>query len=194
MSGSHRGQAGVERLLAFIVVVTAVLVVVPALFGMAGVDIRNSSLGGAEEAADEEVPEGSLLVLSSAGAEINDDRTSIGVVELVVTTSGEPVDLEDLTIIWDDEYQLTPSRMSAGDASFAIETVRDNRTLADSGDRAFLRIDLGTDDVEDLQRFGDRLQPGDTVTVTLRTGAGVETRETLSVPNPLPAGSVVRLR
>lgn len=196
MAGNRRGETDLQKLLAFIVGVTAVLVVVPAAFGLAGVDIRDGSVGTGDGAptldADEEPEDGALLVLSAFGTEINADRTTVGVVELVVTPADDTVELDDVTVTWDgaDRYELTPTHVGAGDASFGVQTTSGESSLQ-PGERAFIRFDLGTDDLG-VQRFGDRLEPGDTVTVTVTTGDGAETTETVTVPNPLPPGSAVR--
>lgn len=195
MTGRSRGETDLQTLLAFIVGVAVVLAVVPAAFGLAGIDVRDASFGSDDAPASdagEELDDGALLVLSSFGTEINEDRTSVGVVELVVTPSDDTVEMDDVTVTWDgaDRYELTPTHVGAGDASFGVETTSGESELQ-PGDRAFLRFDLGSDDL-DVQRFGDRLEPGDTVTVTVTTGDGAETTETVTVPDPLPPGSAVR--
>lgn len=192
----NRGQSELETLLVFIVGITVVLAVVPAALGLAGIDIRDASVGGTDTAPGgdgSDLEEGALTILSSHGGEINDDRSSIGTVELLVAPSSEAVDLDDVTVTWDgeDRFELTPTHVGAGDASFGTETTHGD-ALLEEGDRGFLRFDLGSDDLGDVQRFGDRLEPGDTVTVTVTTGDGAETRETVTVPDPLPPGAAVR--
>lgn len=190
-----RGQSDIQTLLVFIVGVTLVLAVVPAALGLAGMDVRDGPFGDDSSTPDEdeELDDGALLVLSNVGSGIDDDRTSVGVVELVVAPLGGAVEMDNVTVTWDgaDSYELTPSNVGTGDASFTIETTSGESELT-SGDRAVLRFDLGTDDL-DTQRFGDRLEPGDAVTVTITTGDGVETTESFTVPDPLPPGNDIRL-
>lgn len=192
----NRGQSGLEKLLVFIVGITVVLAVVPAALGLAGIDIRDTSVGGTDTVPggdDSDLEAGALTMLSSHGGEINDDRSSIGTVELLVAPSSEAVDLDDITVTWNggDRFELTPTHVGAGDASFGTETTHGDTHL-EVGDKGFLRFDLGSDDLGDVQRFGDRLEPGDTVTVTVTTGDGAETRESFTVPDPLPPGTAVR--
>lgn len=184
-----RSQTEVDRLLSFIAVVVVVLIVVPAAFGVAGVDIRDGTLLADDTDAE---PEG-VRILSGIGTDITDDRSSLGVVELVVTTGGEStVDLTEATVTWDGDqrYELTPADVAVGQGSFSIEG---DAVLGEATDRAILRFDLGTDDVSDLNRFGERLEPGETVQVSVVTGDGSRTSRTLRVPDPLPSGAGVSL-
>jgi hypothetical protein len=187
MTDCSRGQADIWRLLAVILGVTIVLAVAPAALGFAGIDVREDS--SEDDPRDED---GSLLVVSSVGTDIDDNRTSLGVVELLVTPAGGSVDIDTVTVTWNgtDGPELTPVGVDAGDASFGVELPRGER-IVEPGEQALLRVDLGTDDIDDVQQFGERLEPGDTVTVTVRTDAGMETTETFTVPDPLPSGTAV---
>jgi archaellin len=193
MTDAGRGQADIARLLAFILGVTALLVVVPFVLGLAGIDIRDGSVGNSG-VADDELEDGSLIVLSTHGTEINDERTSVGVVEVLVAASGEDVNLDDVTVTWRgaDTYELAPDYIGTADASFGVETFQEGTTLGADGEKAVFRFDLGSADVDNAQRFGDRLEPGDTVTIRVTTGQGAETSTTVRVPDPLPPGSAVR--
>ncbi|SDJ25156.1 hypothetical protein SAMN05216226_101327 [Halovenus aranensis] len=189
-----RGQSDVQKLLAFIIGITVLLAVLPAAFGVAGVDIRDASLRDDRTTAESERPDGGLLVLSSYGSAINDDRTSVGTVELLVTPATESVNVSDVTVTWDgsDRYTLAPPQVGAGDASFGVDPLEGGAELQ-PGERLVLQFDRGTDDLDGVQYFGDRLTPGETVTLTITTGTGAETTTTVRVPDPLPPGVAVRL-
>jgi len=194
MTDAGRGQADIARLLAFIVGVTALLVAVPFVLGLAGIDIRDSSVGSPGSSVDDELEEGSLIILSTHGTEINDERTAIGVVEVLVAASGEDVNLDDVTVTWrgTDTYELAPAYVGNADASFGVRTFEEGTTLDASGEKAVFRFDLGTGDLDAPQRFSDRLEPGDEVAIRVTTGQGAETTTTVTVPDPLPPGSAVR--
>jgi archaellin len=193
MTGGGRGQNDIPRLLGFILAITALLVVVPFVFGVAGIDIRDSSVGDTGDSDSGELEDGSLVILSTFGTSVNDDRTTVGVVEVLVAASGEDVVLDDVTVTWDggDRYELAPAFVGSADSSFGVETFRGETTLA-PGEKAMLRFDVETDDIDDVPEFGDRLEPGDTLTIRITTGQGAETTTTVTVPNPLPEGTAVR--
>lgn len=190
---SDSGQASVDRLLGFIVVVVAVLVVVPTAFGFAGVDLKNASLGNGDDSGPADGP---IVVLATYGTAIDDQRTSVGAVEVLVTTGGPEVDMSQVTVSWENggSYELTPAGTDVGDASYALSVLDGEQVLQESGDRALLRFDPGTDDVEGAGSFGERLQPGQTITLTLTTADGQTTTVTVTVPSPLPDRSAVRFR
>lgn len=186
----------VGKLLAFVVGITALLVVVPAAVGLAGVDIRDGSLPWEDEDATEFGTNETLLVLSAHGYEVDDEGTSVGVVELLVAPAGEEeVDLDRLRVTWTDHHtvELTPRLITGGDASFDAESLHSERVLRDASDRAVVRFDLGSDDVEGLEQFGARLEPGDEVTVRFEADGEVYAERKLLVPDPLPSGPAVRL-
>jgi archaellin len=116
------------------------------------------------------------------------DRSSVGVVEVVVTSGGSSVDLTEATVTWDGEqrYELTPQDTNVGQGSFSMTG---NTTLDEPTDRAILRFDLGSDDLGGLERFGERLDPGETVEFSIVTADGVRTERRLVVPDPLPSGA-----
>lgn len=192
MAGSSGtgGPTDIDRLLYFVAAVVAFLVLVPAALGFAGLDVRDGSLlDSADDGADAE----GVRILTAFGTGIDGDRSSVGVVEVVVTSaSGSTVDLSEATVSWDgsERYELTPTDISVGQGSFSLsgETV-----LAEPTDRAILRFDLGSDDLEGLDRFGERLEPGETVQLSVVTGDGVRTGRQLVVPDPLPSGAGVSL-
>jgi len=188
-SGSG-GQTDLDRLFYFVAAIVAFLVVVPTTLGVAGLDVRDGSLlsgGGAESA-----PEG-VQILAAYGTGIDGNGTSVGVVEAVVANGGgSTVDLSQATVTWEgrQRYELTPHGVDVGHASF---NVTGDVVLAESTDRAILRFDLGSDDLAGVDGFGERLAPGQTVTVSIMTDDGVRTNRELVVPDPLPAGSGVAL-
>lgn len=189
----RRGQSDVSRLLVFIVAVVAVLVVVPVVLGVAGIDVRDTSGDGNGAVGTDESPP--LVVLGAYGASLDDNRTSIGSVDVLVGTGNATVDLTEVTVRWADggTYELVPPGVNAGDASFTLDAVSGGSVLRNASDRTLVRFDLGTDDTAEAQRFGERLGPGDTVQLTFTTDDGETTRVELTVPSPLPAGSAVRL-
>lgn len=185
-----RGQTDIDRLFYLITGIVAVLVIVPAVMGVAGIDIRNASLAGDQaQQPDEE----GVRILSAYGTQINDDRSSLGVVEVVVTAGeGTEIDLSGATVSWDgaQQYQITPDGVDVGTGSFAISG---NTTLSGPTDRATLRFDPGTDDLSGADEFGERLEPGDSVTIAISTDDGGRATRELVVPEPLPSGAGVSL-
>jgi len=188
-----RGQADVGRLFAFIVAVVAVLLVLPVVLGLAGVDVRDTSADGNESVpANETEP---VVVLGAYGTALDDNSTSFGSVDVLLGTGNRTVDLTEMTVRWvgADSYELVPPGVDVGDASFTFERVSGGTTLRNASDRAVVRFDLGTNDTAGAQRFGERLRPGDTVQLTFTTDGGRTTRVEVRVPSPLPAGTAVRL-
>lgn len=186
----RQGQSDVGQLLAFIVGVTVLVAVVPVAFDVAGIDISDTS----PEENTTAVDQGAVIVLSSYGSAIDDDRTTVGTVEMVVTPADENLTIGNMTVTWNgtDRYELTPPQVEGGNASFGVSPL-DNQTDLQPGERAVVQFDRGTDDIEGTEQFGDRLTPGETVRLTLATGTGTETTLTLQVPETLPSGVSVRL-
>lgn len=193
IAGDGRGQADVGRLFAFIVAVVAVLVVAPVVLGLAGVDVRDDSADGNESVATDEP--GPVVVLGAHGAALDANRTSVGGVDVLLGTGNGSVDLTEMTVRWvgDESYQLVPPGVDVGDGSFALEDVAGGPVLTNASDRVLVRFDLGTNDTAGAQRFGERLNPGDSVQLTFTTDDGRTTRVEVTVPSPLPAGTAVRL-
>lgn len=185
-----RGATDLDRLLYFITAVVAVLLVVPPALGLAGFDVRDGTLIGGEEPPPADVDD--VQILSAFGTGINENRSSVGVVELVVATGNQSIQLQDVTVVWENgqRFELTPAEVNAGHGSFAVSG---DTVLEDSTDRAVLRFDLGTSDLSGVDPFGDSLEPGDTVTVSITTAAGAGTSRVLTVPDPLPSGAGVPL-
>lgn len=182
-----RSQADVDRLFLFVILVVGVLVVVPTVLGAAGVDVRDGAwLGNNSADEGERAQTGTLVVLSTFGTDIGDNRSSVGVVEIVVTAN-ETVDLTELTVGWrsEERYELVAPSVDAGDGSFSI--VNSNQTtLGGDRERAILRFDMGAEDLDSADQFGDQLEPGDRVELSFVTDDGEETLRTLVVPDSLP--------
>lgn len=187
-----RGQVGPGRLLAFILAIAITLIVVPAAFDVAGIDIRDSTTVVDLSEDDEREM---LAVHSSYGAGLDENRTSVGVVEVLVTgTNQTSVDVEDLTVTWEHEQtlELTPTTVDGGDASFQFETSHGSTTLTDTRDKAVLRFDIGDDDLRGVDSFGERLEPGDVVTIKATTGDGEYVETKITIPESFPPGPTVR--
>lgn len=185
-----RAATDIDRLLFFIAGVVVLVLVVPPVLGMVGIDVRDGSV--AEDDGPLADAEG-VQILSAFGTGIDENRSSIGVVELVVGTDNETsIQLDEVTVTWENgqQFELTPPGVNAGHGSF---NVSGDPTLDEPTDRAILRFDLGTDDLPGVARFGDRLEPGDTVRVTVTTGDGDQASRVLTVPDPLPPGAGVTL-
>jgi archaellin len=184
------GQTDVDRLFYFVAAIVAFLIVVPTTLGVAGLDVRDGSLLGGN--GPESGPEG-VQILAAYGTGVDDNATSVSVVEVVVANGGgSTIDLSEATVTWDggQVYELTPRGVDAGHASF---DVTGDVVLAEPTDRAILRFDLGSEDIAGVDRFGERLAPGQTVTLSIMTDDGVRTNRELVVPDPLPGGSGVAL-
>lgn len=191
-TGTPRAATDIDRLLFFLAAIVVALLVVPPVLGLAGFDVRDGSLLGDDDPPSEtRGPE----ILSAFGTGINENRTSVGVVELVVGTDNRTsVRLQDVTVVWESSqrFELTPQEVDAGHGSFSVSG---RSVLDNASDRTVLRFDVGTDDVPGVDPFGDRLEPGETVTVSIATGTGTDAQDTrvLTVPDPLPAGAGVPL-
>jgi len=184
-----RGGTDIDRLFYFIAGVVAFLLLVPTAFGFAGIDIRDGSLLSDTDDGEAE----GVRILTAFGTGIDEDRSSVGVVEVVVTSGGgSAIDLTEATVTWDgaERYELTPTETNVGQGSFSRSG---NTTLDEPTDRAILRFDLGSDDLAGTERFGERLEPGDVVELSVVTADGVRTSRTLVVPDPLPSGAGVSL-
>lgn len=184
----EQAQTDVDRLFYFTTGVVAFLVIVPTVAGVAGLDIRDATL---LDDPNRESEQEDIQLLSAFGTEIDDDE--VGAVEIVVSAREDAeVDLSQVSVSWTEsqEYQLTPPNVGAGDASFAISG---DSLLNESRDRAILRFDLGTDDLSDADRFGERLEPGQTVQVSVVTEDGSRVTRELAVPDSLPSRPAVLL-
>jgi hypothetical protein len=182
-----RGQSGLDRLVVFVVAVLAVLLVAPTLLGFVGIDVRERP-----EGSDGDVK---LTVLDAEGSA---NGTSVGAVRLeVVNTGTASADMSEFTAIWSGSgsYDLVPvGADAAADGEFRASLAGGEGTvLAGVEDRGVLVFDLGSDDVDGVGEFGQRLQPGETVTVTLVAGDGTTVQCGLTVPETVPAEGPVDL-
>lgn len=183
-----RAQSGLDRLLLFVVVVVALVFVAPHVLGLAGIDVR-SDVGAPPAESNHD-----LTILAARGEAIADDRDSIGAVRLVVVANHDrtPVDLRDGTAIWvdDESHHIAPrsARSDGVDGTYTGEVIgRGTPVLERPTDRGVLQFDLGTDDLDDADEFGRRLDAGETATVTLVTPHGETLTRRLTVPDPIPS-------
>ena len=196
--GDTCAQSGIDRLMLFVLAVLVVVFATPFVLGAAGIDVRAPPAGGTAGTASPPA----LVVLETSGTAVDVSDPSVGVVRMVVTTSGDqPLDLSDATISWSDgggAYTLvhTSGAGQAADGQFSASLVRANRTgttLSQWSDRGVLRFDLGSDNIGGIDEFGTRLQPGETVTVRLTTAAGQTTTTNLTVPGQISSGGTIPL-
>lgn len=188
----RRGQSGLDRLVLFVLGVLVFLVVTSIALNAVDPEFQSVPLvdGG------DKAPPGELVVLSTAGEAVDENRSSIGAVEVVVTATGGPINLSGLTVTWldGDPQHLVPASGSAGDADGVFRLERDGTGIVlETDERAVLTFDPGTDDVDGLAEFGRRPAAGHNVTLVVG-GAGegrVDLR--LRVPEQLPAGGSVSL-
>jgi len=186
-----RAQSGLDRLLLFVLAVVILVLVSPHVLGLAGVDV------GAEPAAPPAADaDHDLLVLEARGTAIQDG--TIGAVRLVVTPSPDrvPVDLGAQMAIWagDRSYYLGPGSGSGEgfDGGYRAGVIDGPGQVLDSRTaRGELVFDLGeTDDVSGVPEFGSRLEPGETVAVTIVTPHGETRTRRLTVPDAVGGDSV----
>lgn len=196
-----RGQSGLDKLLFFLLAVVAIVFLAPHVLGLAGVDVRAPPEPGTAFASDADVDH-DLYVLGVRGEAIDGSGTSVGAVRVYVAPvpGREPVDLTEGSAVWihDGVYDLAPAGASvAGYDGSYLPTAPDGsgtvRILEGSTDRAVLTFDVGTDDVAGVGEFGERLEPGDTVTVTILTARGEAVTRELTIPEDLPRGGSVAL-
>lgn len=190
-SRRQRGQAGLDKLVVFIVAVLGLLLVLPTVLGLAGIDVVD---GGDSEPTDPEGvvvagdAEGPVQILGARGTTISSSQGTVGTVELTVApaeTEGT-VDLREYTVrlLTDRSYSLLPEGTEGGDGTFVVE----NPVLANPGNQTTIRIDLiGTSAIE------GPLKAGQSATVVLVGPNGSSVEHELTVPEPLPDGQSVRL-
>lgn len=197
---STRSQSGLDRLLLFLLAVVAIVLVAPYALGFAGVDVRapnTDSTGGPGFEADHE-----LYVLGVRGADIDGERSSVGSVRVTVSPAAgrEPVDLTQMSAMWIDDkaYDLAPAAAprEGADGTYLLQDAESGdtvRVLETSTDRATLVFDVGSDDVPGADEFGERLQAGETVTLTIVTANGESLSREITVPDRIPDGETVAL-
>ncbi len=196
MDREERAQSGLDRLMLFVLAIIVVVVAIPFVLGLGGVDVRapqNDTADATNQSTD-------LTVLSVTG-ETTD--AGVGVVRVVVTRngSGETIDATTVSASWTNGggYALatTESASNGSDGAFgvSVDSPSDSgRQLAKFGDRATYTFDLGADDVDDVPEFGRELRPTERVTLQLTTDAGKTTAVVLTVPENIEPGETVNLR
>lgn len=201
MTGDTRAQSGLDRLIVFIMFLVVLVAITPLMFELGGVDLRAGTSQDTTPAPTPEPADPGVVVLGATGETGGFGDDTVGIVRVVVTRNGTgpAVNAASVTVTWvgpDRSYALSPEGTSGGDAQFAVNVTgpSDSGTLLNqSGDRATLTFDLGSDDVAGIPEFGPRLESGDTVTLALTTDSGNTARTTLVVPGSLGAASSVRL-
>lgn len=202
MRGETRAQSGLDRLILFVVFLVVIVAVLPFVFGLGGIDVRGTNAGGSGPAAGEPAADDGVVVLGATGETGGFGEDTVGVVRVVVTKngSGPAIDTSTMTATWvgqSGSYALTTAGSGgSGDGEFGVNVTgpSDSETMLNqSGDRAILTFDLGTDDAGNVEEFGHRLEAGETVTLTLAADSGATTRVTLTVPGSLGGKGTVRL-
>lgn len=185
-----RGQSGLDRLLLFVVLAIALVIIAPHVLGLAGIDVSGDGSGPTAP------PDHDLAILAARGEAVDASEPSVGAVRLVVSPEPgrEPVDLRAGTAIWigEETFDLVPVGSGGDDADgrYGVAAVDgESAVLERPTDRGTLRFDLGTDDVPDVPEFGDRLAAGETATVVLVTPRGETVSRQLTVPSDVPAGA-----
>jgi hypothetical protein len=204
MTGDTRAQSGLDRLMLFLIFVVAIVAITPFVFELGGVDLRADTGTDSPEATPTAGPaDPGVVILGATGDTGGFSDDTVGIVRVVVTKngSGPAVNTTSLTATWvgpDRSYALSAAGSGAGgDEQFAVNVtgLSDSETMLNqSGDRAILTFDVGTDDVDDISEFSQRLESGDTVTLALTTDSGETARVRLVVPDELAEENTVRLR
>ena len=204
MTGDTRGQSGLDRLMLFIIFVVAIVAITPFVFELGGVDLRADTGTDSPESTPTAGPaDPGVVVLGATGETGGFGDDTVGVVRVVVTKNGTgpAVDATSLTANWvgpGGSYALSAAGEGAGgDGQFAVDITgpSDSETMLNqSGDRATLTFDLGSDDVDGIAEFGQRLESGDSVTLELTSDSGETERVRLVVPGDLGGADTVRLR
>lgn len=191
----ERAQIGVGTLVVFLSMVLVASVAAGVLINTTGVLEAMSQ--GQEGTTDR------LVIVASTGTAITDG--SVGRVDLTVTPGprAEGADLRNTTVTWvgpRGAYNVVHAEATgvAADGRFRATALSDPNdslpVLDDAEDRAILTFDLGlTDDATGVGQFGERLRPGDVVTVTVTSASGVSTTTRLAVPRTLSGKAAVAL-
>ena len=195
MTRTSRGQSGIDRLLFFIVGVVLLVAVLPFVLQFAGTPVRGpAATGDAGSDATE------LRILAVQGADVKNDG-SIGSLRVVVTGTGgaDTFNLQSATLIYsaDRAYHLFATSGNAnGDGVFrASADGPDAEDAAITGPlaRGVFTVDLGSNEVPRIPSVGQRLRPGQQVTVTVIAPGGAAVTRNVTVPEDT-GGSSVPLR
>ena len=187
---SERGQVGIGTLIVFIAMVLVAAIAAGVLLNTAGF-LQTSAEETGQDAAAEATDR-----LQSVGSPIgtvdtaNEELTEIEVNVQRVSGANE-ITLEEVTVQFvgpngntDLVYSSSGADATADPPEFGVQAVQGTApVLADDSDVLKVTIPLNNDASADdaLQR----LQPGETMTVTLTTSAGGETTIRLAVPDSL---------
>lgn len=195
MAGNTRGQSGLDRLVIFVLLLVAVVFVTPFVLGLGGIDVQGADTNESALTPTNSDRDAGVFVLEASG-ETRD--SSVTVVRVVVTKdgSGRPIDAGRLSATWIGNGSYTLAANESGtraDGTFGVTGSGNGTVLNQSGDRATLVFDLGTDDVDGVEEFGRPLSGGEAVTLLLATESGETTTVTLHVPGSLDDGETVAL-
>jgi archaellin len=192
MYQTTRGQSGLDRLLLFVVAAIVLVAALPTALSVVGIDVRSQS-ADTETTTPTAEPE-QLQVLDAVGTTGPDNRTVDAVRVTVVKVGGDSVvDTAGLSAVWTNggNYSLVPvgGDQTSADGAFGVAVSqignRSGDTLTETGDRATLTFDLGTDTVEDIPEFGSSLGPGDEIDLVVTTAAGGAATISMRVPAAL---------
>lgn len=176
-AAQSRAQAGLDRLVLFVILVLVLLYVGPMVLGYAGIDVRE----GAEHDDFREFlsygePVYDIEVLGSSLGAIDDTNGTAGAVEVTVTSGpGQTaLNLNQLQLTWvgDETYSLRSAESGGGDGTFTVSVEGGGTIIDDSSPVGVVTVDLGTDDVRNARPVGDRLGPGETGSLIVETPDG----------------------
>jgi len=201
MHRTTRGQSGLDKLLVFVIGAVIVVAALPAVLGVAGIDVRENP-SPTNTTTPTPTPEpASLQVLNASVEQTNKTAQTVGIVRVTVTKVGSAasVDLSEATVTWAGKsvYFLRPSGVeradSDGEFGVSVQHIQNDTglVLGDTGDRATLTFDIGDDDVAGLGQFGEPLAEGETVDLVLATANGRTTSVTVRVPESLDGRTIV---
>jgi flagellin-like protein len=195
-----RAQVGIGTLIIFIAMVLVAAITAGVFFDTANL-LESESAQTGEESRQQVTDR--LVTVAVTGDHITAD--GVGVVNLTVKKSASAgrIDVRETTVTWvgpSGAYNVVHAE-SGGSTTAAFGTTAFNDAdgsapvLTDETDRIQLTFDLGTDDtaVDGAGAFGQRLAAGETVRLTMTTGAGTSTTERLRVPPSLDGRSSVSL-
>jgi len=202
-----RGQVGIGTLIVFIAMVLVAAIAAGVLINTAGF-LQSKSEETGEQSGQQVTNR--LVEVNSVGEITDNDPAQVGIVNVTVSKSpgADDIDLTNTTVQWVDNsgtYSLVAS--SVGDANsdgtFAVSTFKDSDNsspvINDPDDRLTMTFDLGESsndhDVspDPAAEFGDKLERGESATLSVTTRSGATSEMRLSVPQSLSGTSAVSL-
>lgn len=187
----NRGQSDLNTVVGFVVVLVVVLLVAPVVLGFLGMPVREGgSLSGSASVQQSASP--SVVVLGVEGTAVS--QASVGAVRMVVTRGEGQGDVafDDVTVTWTDpsgSYNVAAGTAGAPgvDGTFHAQPLGNlsQPRLSVFGDRVAVRFDLGPNNVQRAEEFGQRLPAGAAVSVTFVTNEGAVTEVRFRVPERL---------